>query len=122
MKLILKNLRQAEFEIEVESNLITVKELKLKIENEYSYDSEQIKLVYKGLILDDSKSLKQYSIDENCTIIMMTTKKKEMQNNSEINNNKNINININKPIEQNVPKIKKSKIYHMITMKIKILI
>ena len=50
MKLILKNLRQAEFEIEVESNLI---------------------------ILDDSKSLKQYSIDENCTIIMMTTKKRK---------------------------------------------
>ena len=115
MKLILKNLRQAEFEIEVESNLITVKELKLKIENEYSYDSEQIKLIYKGLILDDSKSLKQYSIDENCTIIMMTTKKKEMQNNSEINNNKNINNNINKPIEQNVPKIEKSNTKEEIT-------
>ena len=116
MKLILKTLKQVELEIEVESDLITVKELKLKIESLYSYDSDIIKLIYKGLILDDSKSLKQYSIDENCTIIMMTTKKKEMQNNSEINNNnKNINNNINKPIEQNVPKIEKSNTKEEIT-------
>ena len=104
MKLILKNLRQAEFEIDVESNLITVKELKLKIENEYSYDSDQIKLIYKGSILDDSKSLIQYNINENCQIIMMSTVKKQMENKPLTNNNNNninINNNINKPIEQN---------------------
>lgn len=39
MKLILKTLKQVELEIEVESDLITVKELKLKIESLYSYDS-----------------------------------------------------------------------------------
>ena len=116
MKLILKNLRQAEFEIEVESNLITVKELKLKIESEYSFDSDQIKLIYKGAILDDSKSLIQYNIEENCTIVMMSTKKKQMENKPETNNS-NINIynNINKPIEQNIPKEEKTNTKEEIT-------
>ena len=102
MKLILKTLKQTELEIEVESDLITVKELKLKIENLYSYDSDFIKLIYKGVILDDAKPLNHYQINENCSIIIMNTKNKQAANKTETNNN--INNNLNYPIKQNIPK------------------
>ena len=102
MKLILKTLKQKELEIEVESDLITVKELKLKIESLYSYDSDIIKLIYKGAILDDAKPLNHYQINENCSIIIMNTKNKQAANKTETNNN--INNNLNYPIKQNIPK------------------
>ena len=102
MKLILKTLKQVELEIEVESDLITVKELKLKIESLYSYDSDFIKLIYKGAILDDAKPLNHYQINENCSIIIMNTKNKQAANKTETNNN--INNNLNYPIKQNIPK------------------
>ena len=102
MKLILKTLKQVELEIEVESDLITVKELKLKIESLYSYDSDIIKLIYKGAILDDAKPLNHYQINENCSIIIMNTKNKQATNKTETNNN--INNNLNYPIKQNIPK------------------
>ena len=102
MKLILKTLKQVELEIEVESDLITVKELKLKIESLYSYDSDIIKLIYKGAILDDAKPLNHYQINENCSIIIMNTKNKQAANKTETNNN--INNNLNYPIKQGIPK------------------
>ena len=102
MKLILKTLKQTELEIEVESDLITVKELKLKIESLYSYDSDIIKLIYKGAILDDAKPLNHYQINENCSIIIMNTKNIQAANKTETNNN--INNNLNYPIKQNIPK------------------
>ena len=102
MKLILKTLKQKELEIEVESDLITVKELKLKIESLYSYDSDIIKLIYKGAILDDAKPLNHYQINENCSIIIMNTKNKQAANKTETNNN--INNNLNYPIKQGIPK------------------
>ena len=102
MKLILKTLKQVELEIEVESDLITVKELKLKIESLYSYDSDIIKLIYKGAILDDAKPLNHYQINENCSIIIMNTKNIQAANKTETNNN--INNNLNYPIKQNIPK------------------
>ena len=114
MRLILKNLRQAEFEINVESSEISVKELKLQIENLYSYDSEQIKLIYKGSLLEDLYSLNVYKITENSTIIMMNLKNKEIENKPG-NNNSNNNNNINKPIEQNKPKIEKTETKEEIT-------
>ena len=111
MRLILKNLRQAEFEINVESSEITVKELKLQIEKIYSYDSEKIKLLYKGSLLEDLSSLKFYQITENSTIIMMNLKNKEIEN-KPINSNSNNN---NNPIEQNKPKVEKTETKEEIT-------
>ena len=55
MKLILKNLKQVEFEIQIESNSITVKALKKEIEKLYSFDSDQIKILFSGIILEDQK-------------------------------------------------------------------
>ena len=90
MKIILKNLKQVKFEIQIESNLITVKDLKIEIEKLYSFDSEQIKLLSNGSILDNTKLLSEYNIKEDSTIIMMNTKPKKLGLNTE---NKNVNNN-----------------------------
>ena len=103
MKLILKNLKQVEYEIQIESNSITVKDLKLEIEKLYSYDSAQIKLLFQGTLLDNSKVLSSYNIKENSIIIMMNTKSKQFENQSQ-NTNNNININNS---NQNKPQINK---------------
>ena len=99
MKLILKNLKQVEYEIQIESNSITVKDLKLEIEKLYSYDSAQIKLLFQGTLLDNSKVLSSYNIKENSVIIMMNTKSKQFENQSQNTNNylNTNNSNQNKP-------------------------
>ena len=96
MKIILKNLKQIEYELQIESNSITVKDLKIEIEKLYSFDSEQIKLLFKGSVLDNSKHLSEYNITENSLIIMMNTKPKQFINNNMNNNNINQNQNIAK--------------------------
>ena len=103
MKIILKNLKQIEYELQIESNSITVKDLKIEIEKLYSFDSEQIKLLFKGSVLDNSKLLSEYNITENSLIIMMNTKPKQFINNNMNNINNNINQN------QNIAKISKEE-------------
>ena len=85
MKLILKNLKQVEFEIFIESINITVKEFKKEIEKLYSFDSEQIKLIFNGTMLENDKTLEEYGIKENNHIIMMNTKTKTLKNESKSN-------------------------------------
>jgi len=57
MKIILKNLKQIEYELQIPSNSISVKELKLIIEDVYSFDSDEIKLISNGTVLEDSKKI-----------------------------------------------------------------
>ena len=99
MRLILKNLKQVEYEIYVQSEKISVKDLKNEIEKLYSFDSENIKLIFNGTILKNEKYLSDYKITENCTIIIMNTKPKQSDN---------LNTNKSKPNEspQENPKIK----------------
>ena len=97
MKLILKNLKQVEFEIQIESNSITVKALKKEIEKLYSFDSDQIKILFSGIILEDQNVLSEYNIIENSTIIIMNLKPKKNSNTE----NKTSNVNENKDITQN---------------------
>ena len=80
MKLILKNLKQVQYEIIIQSEKITVKDLKIEIEKLYSFDSTQIKLVHNGTILDNQKTLEEYKITENSVIIIMNVKTKKIQN------------------------------------------
>ena len=82
MKLILKNLKQVEFEIFIDSAKITVKEFKKEIEKLYSFDSEQIKLIFNGTMLENDKTLEEYGIKEGNQIIMMNTKTKILKNES----------------------------------------
>ena len=74
MKLILKNLKQVEFNINISSSKITVKEFKKEIEKFHSFDSEQIKLIFNGTVLENDKTLEEYEIRENNHIIIMNTK------------------------------------------------
>ena len=103
MRIILKNLKQVEYEIQIESNSITVKDLKKEIEKLYSFDSEQIKLLSGGMILDNAKALSEYNIKENSIIIMMNTKIKQISNqtNNLKNNDNNINNNNKVQIQNN---------------------
>ena len=68
------------YEIIIQSEKITVKDLKIEIEKLYSFDSTQIKLVHNGTILDNQKTLEEYKITENSTIIIMNVKTKKIQN------------------------------------------
>ena len=76
MKIILKNLKQAAYEVEVPSEKSTILELKKEIEEVHNFDSQLLKLLYKGAVLDDSKTLEDYKIEEGFTIIMMNPKAK----------------------------------------------
>ena len=79
MKLKLKNLKQQEFDIEIESEQKTVKDLKLEIEKVYGFDANLMKLLHNGMILEDAKTLEDYKIKEGNVIIMMATKKKVVE-------------------------------------------
>ena len=74
MKLIIKNLKQVPHEVEVPSDSVTVKELKVAIEQKHGFDSNQLKLLFNGVILDDTKTLASYNIKDEFVIIMMNTK------------------------------------------------
>ena len=74
MKLILKNLKQVQYNVDVESEKSTVKDLKKEIEKAHGFDSNQIKLLHNGKVLEDAKTLEEYQIKSENVIIMMNTK------------------------------------------------
>ena len=76
MKLILKNLKQVQYFIEIESEKNTVKDLKNEIEKVHGFDSNLIKLLHNGRVLEDPKTLEEYQIKNENVIIMMNTKPK----------------------------------------------
>jgi len=76
MKIILKNLKQVQYIIEIESEKNTVKDLKNEIEKVHGFDSNAIKLLHSGRVLEDAKTLEDYQIKNEHVIIMMNTKPK----------------------------------------------
>lgn len=80
MKLILKNLKQVQYNVELESEKNTIKDLKNEIEKLHGFDSNLIKLLHNGKVLEDAKTLEEYQIKEDNVIIMMNTKPKEKPN------------------------------------------
>ena len=58
MKLIIKNLKQVTYNVEVPSEKTTVLDLKKEIEKSHGFDSAQLKLLHNGVILvyDEYKS------------------------------------------------------------------
>ena len=79
MHLLLKNLKQQEYQIEIESDQKTVKDLKLEIEKVHNFDSSCIKLLHSGVVLEDAKKLEEYKIKEGNVIIMMLLKPKKVE-------------------------------------------
>lgn len=76
MKIIVKNLKQVQYNVEIESDEKTIKDLKKAIETAHGFDSTLMKLLHNGAILDDSKTLKDYNIKEENVVIMMNSKAK----------------------------------------------
>ena len=76
MKLIIKNLKQVTYNVEVPSEKTTIADLKKEIEKSHGFDSSQLKLLHNGVILVDEKILEDYKIQEENVIIMMNTKVK----------------------------------------------
>ena len=80
MKIIIKSLKQVLYNVEIESDLKTIKDLKNKIEEIHSFDSYIMKLIYNGVILEDAKTLRDYNIKDENVIIMMNSKIKPKKN------------------------------------------
>ena len=76
MKLIIKNLKQVPYEVEVADDQITVMQLKQAIEEKHRFEADKLKLLYNGVILDNTKKLADYQIKEGFVIIMMGSKLK----------------------------------------------
>ena len=80
MKVILKNLKQVQYTLELESDKVTIKDLKIEIEKKHGFDSNLIKLLHNGKVLEDTKTLEEYQIKDENVIIMMNTKPKAKEN------------------------------------------
>lgn len=74
MKLIVKNLKQSQYPIEIENDSKTIKEIKQIIAKTYGFDSDTLKLLFNGAVLDDSKVISDYHVQEGNVLIMMMTK------------------------------------------------
>lgn len=74
MKLTIKSLKQVPYDIEVENDSICVKDLKMQFEKAHGFDHSSLKLVFNGVILDDSKKLSDYNMKEGNVIVMMNIK------------------------------------------------
>jgi len=80
MKIIIKNLKQVEYQVEIESNQKTIKDLKNEIEKAYNFDSNLMKLLHNGVILEDSKTIESYNIKDENVVIMMNSKPRQKPN------------------------------------------
>lgn len=94
MKLIISNISlNKEYEMDLSSNKITIKELKQELDKNYnlSLSSKKISFIFKGQALsDDSRSLEDYKIEDNSKIIL------KIEDDSNKNNNKKNNDLIDK--------------------------
>ena len=81
MKIIVKNLKKVEYNLEVESEKNTLKDLKDAIEKAHGFDSIQLKLLHNGKVLQNEKTLEEYQIKDENVVIMMNAKLKAKANN-----------------------------------------
>ena len=82
MKIIIKNLKQVQYPININNDKITVKELKeefCKVHNQF--EASSLKFLYHGLILNDEKTLSDYKLKDEDVLIMMVTKSHIIHNN-----------------------------------------
>ena len=86
MKLFIKNLKQITYNVEITSEKPSVIDLKKEIEKEHGFDSTLVKLLFNGVVLDDSKNLEDYKIQDGSIIIMMYSKAKPKNTQSQPNN------------------------------------
>ena len=80
MKIIIKNLKQIQYNVEIESDQKTVKDLKNEIEKAHGFDSNLMKLLHNGVVLSDENTLASYNIKDENVVIMMNSKPKQKPN------------------------------------------
>lgn len=96
MKLKVKFMSSETIELEIDSLDKTVLNLKEKIAELKESSTDLIRLIFSGKILEDSKSLESYKIEEGLTVICLITKKKikeQVSNQDQTNNNSTNNLN-----------------------------
>jgi UV excision repair protein RAD23 len=76
MKLVLKSLKNQLYEVDINSFEDTVLTLKENLSIKHGFDVSTLKLLLKGVILDNSKKLSDYKVSETDNIIMMNMKAK----------------------------------------------
>lgn len=75
MKIVVKNLKGKQFDIEIEPEQ-TVRQVKEKIEEEQKIDANTQKLVAIGKVMDDSKTVQEYALKDGDFIVVMVAKPK----------------------------------------------
>ena len=85
MKIVIKTLKQVTYNVEISSEKSTILDLKKEIEKSHGFDSSTLKLLFNGVVLDDSKTLEDYKIQEESTVIMMNSKIKPKNMNQSSN-------------------------------------
>lgn len=76
MKLTIKSLKQVPYDVEVESDKSLILDLKLAMEQKHNFDHKTLKLLFNGVVLDDTKALIDCNIKEGNVIVMMSAKAK----------------------------------------------
>ena len=76
MKLIVKNLKGKQFDLEIEP-ASTVRQVKEKIEEEQKIAIDTQKLVAVGKVMDDAKTVEDYKLKEGDFIVVMVSKPKK---------------------------------------------
>ena len=129
MKVIIKNLKKVVFETNINDDSLTILQLKEEIQKQHGFESNNLKLLKDGIILDNSKTLKDYNIIEDSIITMMITKakisnkdKKEITSENNTNNenettNNNNEDKKNEIEEKNIEEIKKNQKKKIIQIK-----
>lgn len=112
MKLTIKTLKKVSYEIEVSPETDTVELMKMNIEKKSGFDSKTMKLLFNGVVLDDSKLLSEYKVAEGNVIVLMSAKARPINNIKEETKaeesvpTKNTDTK-EKPVEKNIVKVPK---------------
>ena len=100
MKLVIKTLKQVTYNIELTSEKPTVVDLKNELVKTHGFEASSLKLLFNGTVLEDSKTLEEYKIQEGSIVIMMISKVKP----------KNVNPQPSQPkLEEKKPEEKNSE-------------
>ena len=113
MKITLKSLKQVAYDIEVDTDEISIMELKKTAESVHGFDHSCLKLVFNGSILDDSKKLSNYNIKDGNVIVMMNAKAKpiNVKPSTEVFTNEEKPIENEKKTETTTTEVKPPKDY-----------
>ncbi len=108
MKVIVKNLKKVTYETNINDDSLTILQFKEEIQKQHGFESSNLKLLKDGIILDNSKTLKDYNIIEDSIITMMITKAKiSNKDKKEITSENNNEEKKNETEEKKIEEIKK---------------